>query len=174
MNNFKDFLLSELLDFCRVKKITDKGYGFLRSLYYPGDVFFHFSQIKKEEFLEKLNLMKRGEFFLYFISAVNIEGKRSVRELWYSLDAVPHEHIPAFADTIASHFDMNRTNLFDLLFAFSELRKNGYNNPIFLERVLSSEKILKLPTTILPYLTEEEIEQFKSVLTSKGLRLPQS
>ncbi|MDZ7767029.1 MAG: hypothetical protein U5K00_21870 [Melioribacteraceae bacterium] len=37
----------ELLDYCRVKKIFDKGFGFLSSLYHKENVFFHFSGIRR-------------------------------------------------------------------------------------------------------------------------------
>ena len=60
----------ELLDFCRVKKIFEKGFGFLSSINYPQDVFFHFSKIKDEKVREELEKLKRGEclYFLYLSS----------------------------------------------------------------------------------------------------------
>lgn len=160
--------MNEPLDFCRVKKISDKGYGFLNSLYYPGDIFFHFSQIKKEEFLDKLNLMKRGDFFLYFVSSVARDNRRQVRELWYSLTSVPPHYIPAFSATIASCFNTDNVNLFDLLHAFSELRNIGYNDPVFIETILTSKKIIKLPTTIMPFLNADEIRRLDEILYTRS------
>jgi cold shock CspA family protein len=154
----------EPLDFCRVKKIDEKGYGFLKSLHYPADIFFHFSQIKKEEFREKLNDMKRGEFFLFFISKPQKDGRRKVAEIYYSIDAVPVEYLQPFAERVLVEFDSGRTNIFDLLFVFSEFRRINFLTEELLLKILASKRITALPTTILPYLTQNEIVLFKSIL----------
>jgi len=154
----------EPLDFCRVKKIDEKGYGFLKSLYYPADIFFHFSQIKKEEFREKLDDMKRGEFFLFFISKQQKDGRRKVGELFYSLDAVPVEFLQPFAERILLEFESGKTNIFDLLFVFNEFRLINFLDEDMLLKILSSKRITALPTTILPYLNKNEIELFKTIL----------
>ena len=154
----------EPLDFCRVKKIDEKGFGFLKSLHYPSDIFFHFSQIKKEEFREKLSKMKRGEFFLFFISKQQKDGRRKVAELFYSIDAVPADYLEPFAERILSEFETGTTNIFDLLFVFNEFRKINFLTEQMLLKILSSKRITGLPTTILPYLSKNEIELFKSIL----------
>lgn len=156
--------MPEPLDYCRVKKIDEKGFGFLKSLYYPGDVFFHFSQIKKEDFLQKLNALKRGDFFLYFTSFQRKDGKRKVDSVWYALADVPEEYLPAFAERIVTEFNGGTTNLFDLLSAFKELRSLQSISPEQLTTIFSSKKILSLPPTILPYLSPEEVGQFKAIL----------
>jgi len=154
----------EPLDFCRVKKIDEKGFGFLKSLYYPSDIFFHFSQIKKEEFREKLSKMKRGEFFLFFISKQQKDGRRKVAELFYAIDAVPVDHLEPFAERILREFESGTTNIFDLLFVFNEFRRINFLTEEMLLKFLSSKRITGLPTTILPYLSKDEIELFKSIL----------
>jgi hypothetical protein len=156
--------MNEPLDFCRVKKIDEKGFGFLKSLYYSIDIFFHFSQIKKEEFLEKLNDMKRGEFFLYYTSKITKEGKRKVSQIWYSLDAVPVELYDGFIDRIIKEFNEGSSNVYDLLFVFGEMKKMNLLTMGNLLTVLSSSKILRLPTVILPYLDSNEIEELKLIL----------
>lgn len=154
----------EPLDFCRVKKIDEKGFGFLKSLHYPSDIFFHFSQIKKEEFREKLNDMKRGEFFLFFISKQQKDGRRKVAELFYAIDAVPIEYLQLFAERILEEFESGKTNIFDLIFVFNELRRINFLTEELLVKILSSKRITALPTTILPHLTANEISLFKSIL----------
>jgi len=154
----------EPLDFCRVKKIDTKGFGFLKSLHYPSDIFFHFSQIKKEEFREKLNDMKRGEFFLFFISKQQKDGRRKVAELYYSLDTVPGEYLQPFAERILAEFESGKTNIFDLIFVFNEFRRINFLTEELLTKILSSKRIATLPTTILPHLTETEIPLFRSIL----------
>lgn len=160
---------NEPLDFCRVKKIDEKGFGFLKSLYYQRDVFFHFSQIKKEEFLEKLNDMKRGEFFLYFISVERNDGKRKAVKIWYSIKDVPSELLNDFTNRITKEFDEGKMNVYDLLFAFNDLRKVDALDSEAVNKILSSNKILNLPTTILPFLNESEISEFRKILKIEEL-----
>jgi cold shock CspA family protein len=163
--------MDEQLDFCRVKKIDEKGFGFLKSLYYPFDIFFHFSQIKKDEFREKLNDMKRGEFLLYFLSKDVPGGKRKVKQIWYSLKDVPQEYYSSFINRIIEEFQYGKTNLFDLLYAYKEFKELDLLNNELIERILTADRILKLPTTIIPYLTEEEIVLFKKLLNYDQLKI---
>jgi cold shock CspA family protein len=163
-------MIIEPLDFCRVKKIDEKGYGFLKSLYYPNDIFFHFSQIKKEDFLSKLQEMKRGEFFLFFTSFLQSNGKRKASKIWYSLDQVPPEYFPTLTERVATEFEGGKINLFDLLYVFDGLKKLGFISHENLISILSSKKIELLPTTILPYLSPEEIAKFKEILKIEELR----
>lgn len=158
-----------LLDFCRVKKIDEKGFGFLKSLHYPGDVFFHFTQIKKEDFLEKLQKMKRGEFIVYFVSRQRQDGKRKAEQIWYSLKDVPASLIPSFKEKIITEFNGGRTNLFDLLYVFDEMRQLGILSVAEIEAVLRSSKIKSLPTTILPYLSTSELLVFSEILEIEKL-----
>lgn len=151
--------MDEPLDFCRVKKIDEKGYGFLKSLYYYGDIFFHFSQIKQEDFRDSLNKMKRGDFLIYFTSKLQPSGKRKADKIWYAIEKVDNELIPKFMERIAIEFESGSMNMYDLLFAFDELRKAGYDTKELTQKVISSAKVLNLPTTILPYLTPEEIKE---------------
>lgn len=154
----------EPLDFCRVKKIDPKGFGFLKSLHYPNDIFFHFSQIKNEEFSEKLNEMKRGQFFLYFTSKLRQDNKRKVDKLWYSIKDTPIDLQPAFIEKIVSEFDNGATNIYDLLFVFNELKNYKLLNSVVLEGIVSSKRILSLPTTIVPFLDTSEIALLKEKL----------
>jgi cold shock CspA family protein len=151
-------LINEPIDFCRVKKIDEKGYGFLISQHYTSDVFFHFSQIKKEELLTKLAKLKRGDFFLFFTSKERPDGKRKVERLWYEVSEIPIEMIPSLIDILVKQFDEGKTNLYDLLFIFSELKKLNYLFPAVIESIICSKKILNLPTTILPYLNDDELK----------------
>ena len=161
--------MNEPLDFCRVKKIDAKGFGFLKSLYYPNDIFFHFSQIKNEEFTEKLNEMKRGQFFLYFISKPRPDFKRKVDNLWYSLNDTPPQLHSAFLEKIIHEFNDGSTNIYDLLFVFSEMKKCGIIDPPLTERIISSKRIHSLPTTIVPFLSEQEIKLLKEKLNLKEI-----
>jgi hypothetical protein len=162
--------MSEPLDFCRVKKINEKGYGFLKSLYYPRDIFFHFTQIKEKDFLDKLNDMKRGDFFLYFTSKLLDDGRRKVDNIWYSIESVPEIYLSQFTGRIIKEFDSGSTNIFDILFAFKELREIKFIDDEQLKLILSSQRILNLPTTIIPYLSKEEIETFKVILKFDELK----
>lgn len=155
---------AEPLDFCRVKKIDEKGFGFLKSIHYPLEVFFHFSQIKKEEARESLNKMKRGDFFLFFTSKIVQENKRKADRIWFDLNAVPAELLPNFLSRIISELNDGRTNLFDLIFAVNELKKLNFVNDSSLEEIFRSKKILNLPTTILPYLNDAEFMRFCEAL----------
>lgn len=162
--------MNEPLDFCRVKKINEKGFGFLKSLYYPKDIFFHFSQIKKEEFQDKLKKMKRGEFFLYFISKELPDGKRKAIKFWYSIEDVPVEYYEIFFERILKELNEGSTNVYDCLFAINELKNVGFINDDRLRKVFYSKKILALPSTILPYLQKNEIEEFKKIVITDEIK----
>lgn len=162
--------MTEPLDFCRVKKIDEKGFGFLKSLYYPTDIFFHFSQIKREDFLVKLQEMKRGDFFLFYTSKMQKSGKRKADSIWYSIDQTPNEYHPQFIERIIREFDTGKTNIFDLIFVFNELRRLNKITGEILDRILNSKRIIYLPTTILPYLSKQEIADFKIILKIDELK----
>ncbi|MCF8241767.1 MAG: cold shock domain-containing protein [Melioribacteraceae bacterium] len=162
--------MNEPLDFCRVKNINEKGYGFLKSLYYPGDIFFHFSQIKKEDFLDKLNDLKRGAFFLYYTSKAQKDGRRKVSALWYSIEAVPKILIPEFSERIIREFNEGNTNLYDLIYVFDQLKKNLLISETQIHDVLASNKIRRLPTTILTSLDDNEIKKLGEILNIDQLK----
>ena len=103
----------ELLDFCRIKKIFDKGFGFLTSLYYQENVFFHFSIIKDEAAKEKLEKLQRGEIYVYFTSRLK-DGKRKVSRLWLDITKVDKSLLPKFKFRIIEELNSGRTNLFEL------------------------------------------------------------
>ncbi|MFH0733875.1 MAG: cold shock domain-containing protein [bacterium] len=161
---------SEPLDFCRVKKIDEKGFGFLKSLYYENDIFFHFSQIKKEEFREKLEEMKRGEFFLFFTSLLQPNGKRKVSNIWYLINDIPKSYHIQFKAKIIEALAEGKTNLYDLLYVFVELKKLDLISKVDLNSILMSKRIMNLPTTILPFLNSEEINEFKIILNMEKIK----
>lgn len=161
---------NEPLDFCRVKKIDEKGFGFLKSINYSGDIFFHFSQIKKEEFLEKLNAMKRGEFFVYFVSKLLPDGRRKVAGIWYELKSVPKVFLDEFIEKFVKQFDEGTTNLYDLIYVYNEAKKMDIITNEHLLRILKGSRLFKTPTVILPFLNKEEIKQFAEVLNIGELK----
>jgi len=153
----------EALDFCRVKKFNEKGYGFLKGIYYPEDIFFHLSKIKNEVFKEKFNNLVRGSFFLYFIS-MEVKGKRKVKTFWYDLTDVPAEYVPLMTDRIIYHLNEGKINLFDLIYVINELKKNNFLPEKKMEEILSSNRILAKPTVILEYLSQDELVNFTKIL----------
>jgi len=161
---------NELLDFCRVKKIDEKGYGFLKGIHYPNDIFFHFSQIKRDEVRDKLEKMKRGDFFLFFISKLQPNDKRKVFKLWYSLKDVPDFYYPPFIENFVLLFEEGKTNLFDLFFVLKEMKEIGLVDEKVMTKILGSKRVLHLPTTILPFLTKDEFIQFKEILNFAELQ----
>jgi len=153
----------EALDFCRVKKFNEKGYGFLKGIYYPEDIFFHLSKIKNEVFKEKFNNLVRGSFFLYFIS-MEVKGKRKVKTFWYDLTDAPAGYVPVMVDRIIYHLNEGKVNLFDLIFVINELKKNNLLPEKKMEEILSSNRILAKPTVILEHLSQDEIMIFTKIL----------
>lgn len=154
----------ELLDFCRVKKITDKGFGFVRSMHYEGDIFFHYTQIKKQIFLDKLHKLKRGDFLIYFTSKQLPNNKRKVENIWYEMDEIPKELLPEFINKIILEFEDGKTNVYDLLFIFDQLKKYNFLEKENLYTILNSKRILNIPTTIIPYLSNDEKKEFINLL----------
>lgn len=156
--------MKEPLDFCRVKKIDEKGFGFLKSLHYPVEVFFHFNQIKKEEVRDSLSKMKRGDFFLFFTSKLVQENRRKADKIWFELASVPSEMFNEFCTKIIFELNEGKTNLFDLIFAIDELKKLNAIDEQQIDAILRSKKIMNLPTTILPHLNDKEFEHFCEIL----------
>lgn len=147
--------IKEQLDYCRVKKIFDKGFGFLTSLHYDGYVFFHFNMVKDKAVKEKLEKMKRGDIYFYFISTLK-DGKRKVSRLWLDISAVDKELLPGFADRITGEFISGATNPYEVAYVTKQLRENEYLNDGNLRMLLSSDKLLKNPSILKAFLRESE------------------
>ncbi|MBL1212482.1 MAG: cold shock domain-containing protein [Ignavibacteriae bacterium] len=152
----------ELLDFCRVKKIFDKGFGFLSSINYRRDVFFHFSKIKDQSVKDELNKLKRGLFYIFYTSKA-VGEKRKVARMWLDLKNVPDDLIPAFVFKIIDELNEGRTNPFELAYVVKELRKLNYLNAKDFELVLNSKKILNNPSIAIKMLNDNEYELFDDV-----------
>lgn len=164
----------ELLDFCRVKKFNEKGFGFLRGIYHEKDIFFHLSSIKNEIFREKFLNLVRGSFFLFFISTEQ-DGKLKVKKFWYSLEEVPASYFPAFIFRIFELFETGKTNLFDLLYVFGELKRLNLISSEQIDRLLNSQRIKSSPVAIIPYLSREEISLFSEIMNIEKLNnLPEN
>ena len=150
----------ELLDFCRIKKIFDKGFGFLTSLYYQENVFFHFSNIKDEAAKEKLVNLQRGEIYIYYTSRLK-EGKRKVSRLWLDINSVDKHLLPKFKFRIIEEFNSGRTNLFELAHVVKQLRINNLLNEGEFNKVLRSVKVVKIPSSVAAMLTDSELCLFE-------------
>ena len=152
----------ELLDFCRVKKIFDKGFGFLSSINYPQDVFFHFSKIKDEKVKEELKKLKRGVVYIYYTSQTE-KNKRKVFRMWLSLKNVPDYLIPQFKSKIIDELNDGKTNVFELAHIIKELRSFDQIEPEELKQILLSHKIQSNPSVVIKILSDEEVNQFEDI-----------
>ena len=152
----------ELLDFCRVKKIFDKGFGFLSSINYPQDVFFHFSKIKDEKVREELQKLKRGVVYIFYTSQSE-KSKRKVSRMWLNLKNVPDYLIPEFKSKIIDEFNNGKTNVFELTYIIKELRSIGQIKRKDFKLVLSSNKIISNPSVIEQMLNEEDLNKFEDI-----------
>ncbi len=147
----------ELLDYCRVKKISEKGYGFLTSLYFAQNVFFHFNGIKDPVVKEKLEKMKRGEVYFFFTSTMR-KDKRRVNKLWLDIAEAESELLPDFVNKITEEFINGRTNPFEVSYVIKQLRENELLGTDNFNKILISEKLLKTPSILLAMLTENELK----------------
>lgn len=145
----------EKLDYCRVKKIFDKGYGFLTSLYHKENVFFHFSGIKDHNVKEKLENLQRGDLY-FFYTSYEVEGKRKVKKLWLSLSDVEKDLLPEFENKITEEFISGETNPFEVAYVIKQLRVNEYLSDENFYKILSSQKIRKTPSLLKATLIEDE------------------
>lgn len=152
----------ELLDFCRVKKIFDKGFGFLSSINYPQDVFFHFSKIKDEKVKEELKKLKRGVVYIYYTSQSE-NNKRKVFRMWLSLKNVPDYLIPQFKSKIIDELNGGKTNVFELVHIIKELRSYSQISHEEFKQILLSHKIQSNPSVIIKTLSDKEISQFDDI-----------
>ncbi len=149
------------LDFCRVKKIFDKGFGFLNSLYSNEPIFFHFNNIKNEDAKEKLNKMKRGAIVLYFTSSI-YKGKRRVYRVWLDVNDIDKNLIPNFIDSILLELNYGMYNLYDLAFALNELNNNGYVNEEIFNKILDKDRVVKNPYVLKSILNENQLSKFEN------------
>lgn len=159
-----------LLDFCRVKKFNEKGFGFLKGIHYEKDIFFHLSNIKNDIFKSKFDNLVRGSFFLFFISN-EFEGKRKVIKFWYDLKEVPKEYLDNFIKKIIELLNDGKTNIYDLIFIINELKENNYLSDEEFSRILISERIKNNPIAIINILTDEQIDFFSKTLEIDNLKL---
>ena len=152
----------ELLDFCRVKKVFEKGFGFLSSINYSQDVFFHFSKIKDEKVREELEKLRRGTVYIFYTSHAE-NNKRKVSRMWLSLKNVPSYLIPEFIGKIIEELNDGRTNVFELAHIVNELRNSGDIKQKEFELILKSEKIQSNPSVIKQMLNDEELNKFGDI-----------
>ena len=150
---------NEYLDYCRVKKIFEKGFGFLTSLYFPENVFFHFSKIKDPVVKEKLEKLKRGEVYLFYTSK-SVKGKRRVDKIWLDVKDIDPKLIPPFIRRIIEEFNDSKINIFELAHVVQLLRLNGKITKNQFEKILNSERVKRIPKSIISMLSKEEIEMF--------------
>lgn len=152
----------ELLDFCRVKKIFEKGFGFLSSINYPQDVFFHFSKIKDDKVRKELEKLKRGTVYIYYISEVK-DNKRKVSRMWLELKNIPDYLIPDFKLKIIDELNDGKTNVFELLHIIKELRSLSYLDRSDIELVINSKKIQSNPSVIKHLFNDSELNKFEDI-----------
>jgi hypothetical protein len=143
----------EPLDFCRVKKIHENGFGFLQSLYYEEDVFIHFSKIDDPEVKKSLNNMERGKIYLYFLSSLK-SGKRRAEKIWLNLKDVPSDYIDEFTNKIASEFNDGKTNPYELAYVAKEMIECGIADEEIIVKILSSVKIMRIPSICKAFVPE--------------------
>ena len=147
----------EYLDFCRVKKLFDKGFGFLTSMYYRENAFFHFSKIKDLFVKEKFEQLKRGEVYLYYTSRL-VDGKRKVNKMWFDPKDAPPELLPTFIATLTEQVNGSRINIYELANVVRQFREAELLNRIQFEKVLMGLTVRKIPNTILAMLSNAEKE----------------
>jgi len=145
----------EILDFCRVKKIFEKGFGFLTSLYYPENVFFHFSKINDEEKKKTLSALKRGVVTLFYTSKLS-NGKRKVDEVWLNIEDVPEKLLGDFINRLILELNDGKTNPFEIIEALSQLRRIKKLTEQNYHDIISSKRILKIPSILLKIVSEDE------------------
>ena len=153
---------AEYLDYCRVKKIFEKGFGFLTSLYYEENVFFHFSQIKNPAVKRKLEKLKRGEVYLFYTSK-SVKGKRRVDKIWIDINDVDKKLIPPFVIKLIEELGESRINIFELAHVVLLLRESRHINKNQFERILNSRRVKRFPSSIIKMLSPNEIEIFDNL-----------
>ncbi|MCP5064892.1 MAG: hypothetical protein GY936_20925 [Ignavibacteriae bacterium] len=150
----------ELLDFCRVKKIFEKGFGFLSSIYFEENIFFHFSKVRDKVARESLQNMKRGVVYVFYTSEPT-EEKRKVKRLWTDLQKVDTRLIPNFVEKVIVELKEGKTNIFETAHVIKLLREAELLPEEKFMRILESSKVAKTSTIIKPMLTEVELNKFE-------------
>ncbi|MFC2082214.1 cold shock domain-containing protein [Bacteroidota bacterium] len=150
---------AEYLDYCRVKKIFEKGFGFLTSLYYEENVFFHFSKIKDPAVKEKLEKLKRGEVYLFYTSK-SVKGKRRVDKIWIDIKDIDKTLIPPFTIRIIEELGESKINIFELAHVVLLLSEAGHINKNQFERILNTGRVKRFPSSIIKMLSPNEVEMF--------------
>lgn len=156
------------LDFCRIKKFDEKGFGFLRGIYYDTDIFFHLTSIKNKVFKEKFKNLVRGSFFLYFTSEMKAD-RRKVKQFWYDIEEVPVKYFPELIHRITDLCNEGAVNLFDLVHIIDELKKISKIAPDVMLKILQSKRFSKSPVSLLPVLNPVETEIFSGILGVENL-----
>ena len=154
----------QYLDFCRVKKIFDKGYGFLTSIYYDENVFFHFSKIRDKEIKEKLNDLKRGVVYLFYTSTTS-RGKKSVDKIWFDVKEIDSKLLLPFTHKIVDSFNGSKTNPYELAHVVLLLREANFFNINDFNKLLKTNNVRKIPSLLNSMLKEKEIESISDIET---------
>ncbi len=131
-----------LLDFCRVKNIFDKGFGFLTSLYFEEPVFFHFNNVKDKAIKEKLEKLNRRDVYFFFTSVPH-NNKRKADKLWYNVNDIPQELFPEFIEKIIEELNGGKTNVFEIAYAIKQLNENDFISKEKLQEILNLSSVLK-------------------------------
>jgi len=152
MNNNTE---KEVLDFCRAKKIFEKGFGFLTSLYHKENVFFHFSKIKNEEKRESLKSLKRGVVSVFYTSK-KMNGKRKVDKVWLDVGEIPNYLLPDFIERLILELNIGNTNPYETIDAFNQLRESKLLTEKNYRELLCSLKIKNNPSILLKIISENE------------------
>ncbi len=146
----------ELLDFCRVKKLSDKGYGFLLSLYFEENVFFHFSKIKDKVTLEALSSLKRGVISIFFTSRL-VNEKRRVDKIWLNAKDIPIHFLDDFFARLILELNIGERNPFEIIDALNQLRNINKLNINNYRDIIKSSKIKQNPSILLKLISESEV-----------------
>jgi len=149
-----------VLDFCRIKKIFDKGFGFLSSLYHQENVFFHFSKIKDKEKRQSLFDLKRGIISVFFTSKIS-DGQRKVDKVWLNIAEAPENLLPNFIERLILELNDGVTNPFEIIDVLNQLKQIGKLSKQNLKEITSSKKIIKNPTILDKLLTIDEMKEFE-------------
>lgn len=156
LNHFYETMNAiEPLDYCRVKKIFDKGFGFLTSLHYNEPVFFHFNKVKDPVIKEKLEKLKRGEVYFFFTSVFH-NGKRKVYKLWLDIKDVDKNLLPDFVERIIRELNVGETNVFETAYVIKQLRENDFITVEKFREILIAKKMLKTPSVLKAVLRNDE------------------
>ncbi len=153
----------EVLDFCRIKKIFDKGFGFLTSLYFAENAFIHFSKIKDTEKREAIAKLKRGVVSIFFTSKL-ISGKRKVDKLWLDIKDVPEYYLPDFIKRLILKLNEGEVNPFEIIDALRQIKEISKLTEQNMRYIALSEKILKNPSVLNKLFSEDEKEKLESYL----------